>query len=135
MNIKETISFSKKLLAMVFRPKGRAKEEMQKLEEILCTKTWLFHCFAMLSRVVYPLFGFTYWQKGFRDKDEITKLRLDFVEQVEVPLTTAIIAMIPIGVLIDIICWKRRSFAKLIIYYEAVSMLLQGFVPFDFGSL
>ena len=120
---------------MAFRPKGRAKVEMKNIEASLYTKSWLCHCVIMFSRVIYPLFNFAYWQEGFKNREKIANLDQEFAVKVESPLTTAIIALLPIGVLIDVICWKYRSFAKYIIYYEAISFLLQGYVPFEFGSV
>lgn len=108
---------------MAFNPKGRSKEEMKKLEENLYTKTWLCHCVMMLSRVVYPLLGIAYWQRGFKERESNLKLDQDFATQIETPLKTIIIAFIPIGVLLDVIAWKYRSFAKWFIYYEGISMI------------
>ena len=42
--------------------------------------------------------------------------------------------MVVLGVLLDILCWRRRSFARLIPYYEGVSNIIQGFVPFNYGD-
>lgn len=109
---------------MVYRPRGREKEEMRNLEASLYTKAWLCHCVMMLSRIVYPLLGIAYWQSGFKDRDKNLKLDQEFAAQIEKPLTTVIIAIIPIGVLIDVICWRYRSLAKWIIYYEAISHML-----------
>ena len=47
---------------------------------------------------------------------------------------TVIIVLIPIGVLLDILVWRRRHFAIWIYYYELLSLLNQHFVPFDYGD-
>ena len=120
---------------MAFRPRGRAKEEMKNIEAGLYTKSWLCHCLMTISRVIYPLMNFAYWQEGFKNREKIVNLNQDFSAEIQTPLTIVIIALLPVGVLIDVISWKHRSFAKYIIYYEAVSFLLQGFVPFEFGSV
>lgn len=47
---------------------------------------------------------------------------------------TIIIALIPIGLLLDILAYRWRKFANVIAYYEMLSMLVQGFVPFNYGN-
>ena len=42
--------------------------------------------------------------------------------------------MIGIGVLLDFIVWKWRKRANLILYYELISLIIQCFVPFDYGD-
>ena len=66
--------------------------------------------------------------------DEYEELNRDFVEKSEPVIKMILIALIPIGVLLDIIIWRRRQFANWLLYYELVSILLQGFVPFNFGD-
>ena len=45
-----------------------------------------------------------------------------------------IIALIPLGVLLDLLVWRRRHLAGWLIYYESLSILVQGFVPWNFGD-
>lgn len=50
----------------------------------------------------------------------------------------AIVALIPLGLILNVICWRKRSLCHLIIYYENLSTFVQGFVPTnqgDYGSL
>jgi hypothetical protein len=42
--------------------------------------------------------------------------------------------MIPIGIFLDVIIWRRRHLAFLIVYYEFLSLLIQSFCPYDFGN-
>ena len=42
--------------------------------------------------------------------------------------------MIGIGVLLDVVVWKWRERANLILYYELISFLIQASVPFDYGD-
>ena len=46
----------------------------------------------------------------------------------------SIIVLIPLGVILDILIWRRRRLAKWLFYYELLSILSQGFVPFNFGD-
>ena len=66
--------------------------------------------------------------------EEYEELNRDFVEKSEPIVKMVLIALIPIGVLLDVLIWRRRQFANWLLYYELVSILLQGFVPFNFGD-
>ena len=66
--------------------------------------------------------------------EEYEELNRDFVEKSEPIIKIVLIALIPIGVLLDVLIWRRRQFANWLLYYELVSILLQGFVPFNFGD-
>ena len=88
----------------------------------------------MCTRILYPFLGIAYWQKGYRDLDENQDVDKVFARKIETPLKMIIIAMIVIGVVIDIVAWRCRTFAKWIIYYEAVSLSIQALVPFRFGD-
>lgn len=52
----------------------------------------------------------------------------------EAPVKTLITVMIVAGILLDVVVWWKRKHANWLIYYELISMLLQGFVPFDIGD-
>ena len=49
-------------------------------------------------------------------------------------MKSSIIALIVLGVVLDILVWRRRHLGYLIIYYELVNILSQAIVPFDFGT-
>ena len=38
------------------------------------------------------------------------------------------------GVILDILIYKKRHLAKWLCYYELTSILIQGFVPFNYGD-
>ena len=96
----------------------------------------------MFSRVVYPLLGIAYWQKAYEDKHELAhkatsdfdRINQEFVSATETYVKIAIYALIVLGVLLDIVVWKQRRFASWLLYYECVSFIVQGFVPFDYGN-
>ena len=50
------------------------------------------------------------------------------------PIKTVIIVCIAVGVLIDIVTIFYRPFASWVVYFEAVYLLLHGFVPYDYGQ-
>ena len=109
---------------------------MLNVQESLYTKSWLIHIIMMFSRIVYPILGIAYWQKAYKGKDKLDEqlLNQDFVDKSEPVIKIILISLIPIGVLLDILICRRRHLANLLFYYEMISILLQGFVPFDFGD-
>ena len=117
-----------------FKRNGQYRDEFRSVEATLQTKTLIFHLITSVSRILYSIAGQSYWQKGLKGRANLTYVNQDFVDGIEQYLTYAIIALIPVGLLIDIIAWRWRNFANFIIYYEAISMLLQSFVPFDYGN-
>ena len=56
------------------------------------------------------------------------------LELIMSPIKTAIIVCIAVGVLIDIATFFYRPFASWVVYFEAVYLLLHGFVPYDYGQ-
>ena len=75
----------------------------------------------MLSRVGFSSIGQSYWQKGFENRLDNPNIRQDFVDVSETYVKIAIIAMIPLGCLLNLIAWRWRKFANAIIYYELLS--------------
>jgi len=49
-------------------------------------------------------------------------------------LLGSIITMIPIGLALDVIVWRRRHLASLLVYYELLSLIIQTFCPYDYGN-
>ena len=45
-----------------------------------------------------------------------------------------IIALIPLGLIIDVVNYWRRDFAKVIFYVELLNIFVQGFIPIDHGD-
>lgn len=58
----------------------------------------------------------------------------EFVELTMPYVKVLIIALLPIGLILDLLTWRRRKIGNLIVYYEVLSNLVQAFVPFDFGN-
>ena len=62
-------------------------------------------------------------------------MRQDFVDETEAYVKFAIITLLPIGILLDVLIWRWRKLANVLLYYELVSsFVLHGFVPYDFGD-
>jgi len=100
--------FTWKLFKETFQYKGLYSEQRSQIEAMLCTKSWVLHCVTTSSRILFPLLGVAYWQKAYKDVHKNDTIDQEFVSQSEVVVKAVIIGLIPIGVLIDIVCWRHR---------------------------
>ena len=66
-----------------------------------------------------------------KDNPEVNQ---EFASAIEPYVKIAIFVLILIGVLVDIILYKHRKYANYLLYYELVSTIVQGFVPFNYGD-
>ena len=57
----------------------------------------------------------------------------DLVEQSKEYVKIMMVTMIPLGVILDVLAWRYRKLATLIVYYECFNALIQSFVPYDYG--
>ena len=44
------------------------------------------------------------------------------------------LVMIPIGFILDIIVWKWRYLAPILLYYELTMLIISSFIPYDLGQ-
>ena len=65
---------------------------------------------------------------------ENTEVNQEFGAATEPYVRIAIIALIIIGMIVDIVIYKHRKYANWLIYFELVSTLVQGLVPFNYGD-
>ena len=109
--------------------------EFLSIQKFLFTKAWLIHCVAMLSRVIWPIFKLSYWQKAYEGRKELKdKFDDEFVTATKPYVIPTIISLIVLGIVLDVIVWRRRHLAQWIFYYECLSNIVQAFAPFDYGS-
>ena len=50
------------------------------------------------------------------------------------PVKVAIIGYVVAGALLDVLVWRYRRFANWYLLFECVVVIIQGFVPFDYGK-
>lgn len=62
---------------------------------------------------------------------ETYQFNQSFIDKTEVAVIVTVITMIVLGVLLDVLIWRRRYFAKYIIYFELALALVYGLVPFN----
>ena len=78
----------------------------------------------MLGRVCHSLLGSSFWQQAFKNRAEYEDLNQEFVEQSMSTVKALIIALLPIGLILNILSWKWRWFTNCVIYYEVASMIM-----------
>lgn len=107
------------------------------MKSILYTRAWLIHIIMSFSKVVYPFLGIAIWQKAY-DKDyvkEIPDLNVDLANESQSIVKYTLIAFIFIGILLDLVVWKYRNYAYLILYFELCNMCLSTLLPLKFGDV
>ena len=100
------------------------EKELDKVVTTLQYKTLVMHFVMMLSRACFSALGQSYWQKAYDTIDSNPNLRREFVDTIEPYVRHIIIALIPVGFLLDLFAWRSRKFANYILYYEMVSMVV-----------
>ena len=88
----------------------------------------------MFSRTAYPILGIAVWQQAFDGRTKNEDINQDFIDNYESIIKTVIIGLIPFGIVLDLVCYWRRDFARFIFYYELTNLFVQGFVPNDRGD-
>ena len=106
---------------------------MEELRQSMHTKSWIFHIVVSLSRVIYPAFGVAYWQKAYSHDHDESMMNLEFIKLTEPIIKITTITLIALGLLLDILIWRRRKYAAWLLYFELLNVLLQGLVPFNYG--
>ena len=54
--------------------------------------------------------------------------------QLEDPIDNAITALITTGTLLNLLSWRKRSLASLLIYFELVYNSVHALRPYDYGD-
>ena len=60
---------------------------------------------------------------------------MQFVHDTELPVKICICVMILLGAVLDIIVWKYRKYASMIIYYELIQQCIIAFLPLNWGDM
>ena len=95
----------------------------------------------MVIRALSTTLGDTFWQQTVssieaQTPDQQVKFDYDaefYRDHVDGQLTYVLYAMIAIGVTLDLACWRWRSAANMIFAFECLQLVLEGFIPIDFG--
>ena len=69
------------ILLETLRSGGKYKNEVMEIQASLCTKNWLIHLWVNLGKILYPIFGNAYWQRGYENYKEDDAINQEFVEK------------------------------------------------------
>lgn len=123
------------LLKDTYTSKGTIAEERTKLQSVLETRAWACHISTTATRVIYPILGIAYWQKGFKNMDKVEGVNTDFVNAYRVPIIYLIMAFVSVCVAADIVIWKWRKLARFLFFLECFGVVLYSLTPIDLGDL
>lgn len=132
---KESFKFSQNLLKSTFKRDSPYKNEIDKLKHILNTKAWIFHILSISSRVLYAVLGISSWQIAYKEKDSIENLNTEFVDKSQSIIKAGIILLLILEIQVNILIWRKRRYAFLLLYFNMFHLLWVGFVPYDYGDL
>ena len=62
-------------------------------------------------------------------------LNSEFVQDTELPVKICLYVMLFLGTVLDIVIWKYRKYASLIIYFELVTACINAFLPLNYGDM
>lgn len=127
--------FILQLLRDTYKTSGVMGGERLKLIELLEVRAWLCHIFITLTRIIFPMLGIAYWQKGLRNAAELEGVNKEFVEENRSLLVTLIMVFIAVGVLMDILIWKWRWLGRYLFYLECCGVVIYSLLPIDLGDL
>ena len=99
------------------------------------TKALIYHAFVTSTRVFNAIQGISYWQIAYKEFDEIENINTSFVNESKGKVKTCMATMIVMSIFFDVIIWRRRNFARYIVYFELVFLFIHGFVPFNYGKV
>ena len=89
----------------------------------------------MIGRIVLAGFGLAHWRQAYdKDGDKKDIVASELAEKLQTPITYALIALLVIGVLLNLLSWRKRSFVQLIIHYELILNSVYALVPYDYGD-
>ena len=88
----------------------------------------------MVARVVWPLLGVSFWQIAFRERHKNDFLDQEVIDLTEYPVKCICIAMIPLGVMVNICGWYSSRLTNLITVYELLWIITAMLVPFNYGD-
>lgn len=95
----------------------------------------MIHCSIIFSRACLAIFETDMYHISFKASKSYQNLNQEFIRASEPFLKSILIALIPIGAIIDIAIFWRPHLARLICYFEIVFLAALMFCPLDFGAM
>ena len=100
----------------------------------LNSKSWVVSCFISLTRLLLIMIGDTPWGTVYDSLDTRKDVHVDRVRSVQSANSVALISLTILGAILNIIVYKKREVAGILIYYEALYVMLVCLVPYDYGD-
>jgi len=75
-----------------------------------------------------------YWQSTFELFESYPDVHYSFVRTIKPYVISATIAMLPLGLILDLAVWRYRHLAPWIVYFEIFGGIINGFTPYDYGG-
>ena len=127
-----SVKFAKELLRHTFF-KTDFDSEKKSLEEKLITKSWVCHCILSALRLVFTISTTPYYKTVYKPENLHEEIDVDFVQDSKDTVQTLRVCASLLGLVLDIVVWRRRQYGLLIYPLEIIALMLMGLMPFDFG--
>ena len=128
-----SLKFTKELLRDTFF-KTDFEGEKKSLEEKLLAKSWVCHCFHTMSRLALTASGTPYHKTAYEAEKFPEKTNEDFVQDSKATVQTLIVCFSLLGLILDIVVWRRSKFGSLIYPLEVLMLNTIGLAPVDYGN-
>ena len=128
-----SLKFTKELLRDTFF-KTDFDGEKKSLEEKLLTKSWVCHCLQAATRLVLTASGTPYHKTAYEAEKFPEKINEDFVQDSKDTVQTLIVCFSLLGLILDIVVWRRSKFGSLIYPLEVLMLIAIELMPVDYGN-
>ena len=129
--VKETLKFFIQLFKTSLLGNKAYLEDQRMVESGMLTKAWVLQTLNTLWRSILALSGSSSWQKAYSEYTDDPLVDIEFVEKSQGVVTTILICMIILGIFLDIIVWRRRHLAFMMLYYELSMIIIMSLVPYN----
>ena len=128
---KETLKFFIEQFKNSLRGNMTYREDQLIVERGMLTKAWVIHTANTTIRCIFALTGISSWQVAYENYKDNPIINQEFVASSEMIIKTCMVCMIIVGLTLDIIVWRYRHLAVLLLYYELAMFTTMSFIPYD----
>ena len=105
------------------------------MQEIVHKKSLVGHFCVICLRACLAASGIDLWQISFEASKSNLNLNQVFIRTSEIYLAPILIALIPVGAILNIAAWRCPQLAKFICYFELLVFAITMLCPLDLGAL
>ena len=132
--VKETFNFFIQQLKNSLRGNITYREDQRIVERGMLTKAWVLQTCATLIRCVFALAGMASWQVAYENYKDNPMVNQEFVTYSEKIIKPLMVCMIIIGLTLNIIVWRYRHLAVLLLYYELAMFTIMSLIPYELNK-